>query len=170
MATAPAQHHSTISGDVKVTLTAGGPLYDPGPEGNLSWDVHATSIVYAMTFFDCNARMIHNALESLGFMCTLEDVMNCRQHPGFNKYTEVRHPVSGYVVTTSTFQSGVKASRTADYLNGKLIAVTWKNEMLRARIPRWRELLWSLDGRDIVVALADGLLQVRVLDPDRLTC
>lgn len=128
---------------------------------------HAISIVYILNFYGCKVGLIHAVLESYGFKCSLRAVVGCIYRYKFFSHDKIEHPVNGTEVDKKTYPSKKESIFTAIYVNDKPTVFTHQFELLQAYTPLYKQLVCGLDGRELIVELTDGQIQVRVFDhPD----
>lgn len=165
----PALGPSTTLDSGRVDLILGSSTEDCIKEGKLSWDAHAYEIVLGLTFFGCKVRYIDSTLKSYGFICSLRALIQCVNRYKMVKYDKIRNDAHGSFIIGSNF-SGMELNTTFIFVNGKAMSMTHEYKLLRARAPLYESFICSHDGREIIVELTDGQIQIRVLehpDPER---
>lgn len=163
----PAQRPSITLESKADAQTLGSQVEEPTADGVLSWDGHASGIVFGLTLFRCDEQVVHDAFQSYGYKCSLRALEICVNRYNFLSYDRVRAPVDGPVVIKKILQSGEEDTMTIEYVKGKPAVLTQKCGILLPLVPFYKQPLYSADGRLITVEFTEGQLQIRALDRPR---
>lgn len=163
----PSQRSSTGSEpeSVAVTLIS---LEEYTDEKFSSWDIQASSIVFELTIFRCTVQNIQCVLQSYGFICSPQDLIDCIHcYSRFINHDKSPYLNNGPAVPKKFFQSGVESKVTVNHVKEYPTVISYNYEPLPARAPFWESYLYSGYGHQIRVKLTKGQVQTRVVDlPD----
>lgn len=134
----------------------------------LEWEGEASFLVFGLEFFGCSVPLIHLVAQSYGLKCSLEAVDYIINTEGLghnvNKTAHSVDGLHGHMSDTSMLR-GEEYTLSLDYVDGKVETMIHQWKPLKARSSTtYEELLYSADGRKLVVEQTKGQLKIRAIE------